>query len=327
MFKMILSAGLLATLSFYSALASAGDASSKRNTANIWPTIPFVRGADLCRYADAYGQTRTQYVQEMTSLASQLMWVGAGGREALGLLTQFNEMYDRNLAIATSNNYLDVTLESTLKAYVDQMYRDLRPRNKNISFTNVNNILSIVRSANQGLREGYLDADLLQDLDFIAYGTYAFAPNCQGDIQVTLHLIGRDDETRSYVGTGKPGQVMQVIAARLFEDFQRTHFPSKLKLGPKVISLIGGMNGSVDQAASPKLAEEFCQVLGARLPTAMELEISNGYGDWSGGVSFGDKVWALANGKVFAPQLRNPTPIREQWEVNDKEFYYYCVKP
>lgn len=276
---------------------------------NIWPAIPFTRGADLCRYKDAYSQTRSEYMSKMTALASQLMWSGAPSRDSLSLLYGFNQLYDQNLTIAAQNGYLDVTLESTLKSFISSYYRDLRPREQKISFTG---------------RE--VDLQLLNKLSFIAYGTYALGPGCNGDIQVTLHLIGREGDVKSYIGQGPPSVVMSRIAARIFEDFQRTQFPSRIKVGPKMLTLVGGMNGSVDVAASPLIASQSCETLNARLPDEFELEILNAYGDWSGGVSLNENYWALPAGKVFAPMLRNPSPVREVWEVNAAEFSYFCVK-
>lgn len=292
---------------------------------DIWPTIPFIRGADLCRYKDAYGQTRTQYMNQMVQSASQLMRSGSRGKEALQMLVTFNEMYDRNLAVATQNQYLDVTLESTLKSYISEYYRNLRPKVQKISFNNTNDIMGMVNAARNGQRDGYLDPKMIQKLDFIGYGTYALAPNCQGDIQVTLHLVGQDGDVKSYIGQGIPSVVMSQIASRIFEDFQRTQFPSSIRVGNKTLKLVGALNGSVDKATSPQLAETACQTLDARLPSPQELDLLDAYGDWSGGVSLGEEVWALTGNKVFAPMLRNPSPIREVWEVNARSFSYYCV--
>lgn len=293
---------------------------------DIWPTIPFIRGADLCRYKDAYGQTRSEYMSKMAKLASGLMWAGASSRNAFLSLYNFNHLYDQNLAMATQYQYLDVTLESTLKSYLSGYYRDLRPRIQKISFTDLNNLLSIIRAAADGQRNVNLPPSLLAKLDYIAYGSYALAPNCNGDIQVTLHLVGRTGDVRSYLGHGPPAMVMSQIASKIFEDFQRTQFPSTVKVGSKNLTLIGGMNGSVDVAASPLIAKQSCETLNARLPDEFELEMLNAYGDWSGGVSLNNQYWALPSGKVFAPMLRNPSPVREVWEVNASEFSYYCVK-
>lgn len=293
---------------------------------DIWPTIPFVRGADLCAYQDAYGQTRQQYISSMVGSAKSLIEAGAKGKEALELLVNFSNMYDHNQALAVKHQYLDVTLESTLKAYLSSYYRDLRPKTTKVSFSHVNDIVSIVNAAKNGQRDGWLDQKILDKLDYIAYGTYALAPNCAGDIQVTLHMIGRNGLTESYIATGRPEFVMSTIASEIFTQFQRTQFPSKIKIGNKMLTLVGGLNGSVDRVQDPLFAIEACATLDARLPTHMELEMLNSYGDWSGGVSVNDETWALPDGKVFAARLRNPSPVREKWEVNAEEFLYYCVR-
>lgn len=319
---------LALTLSLtFSVFSSAQDIPlPKDGRIDIWPTIPFVRGADLCKYKDAYGQTRTEYVNAMVGNARQLIEAGAKGREALDLLVNFSNMYDHNQALAVRHQYLDVTLESTLKSYMSSYYRNLKPRVQKISFTHVNDIVSIVNAARNGQRDGWLDQNILDKLDYIAYGTYALAPNCAGDIQVTLHLIGRNGMSENYIATGKPEYVMSTIASEIFTQFQRTRFPSKLKVGSKTIELVGGLNGSVDRVGAPEIAEEACKTLDARLPVLSEIEIINGYGDWSGGVGMNEETWAMANGKVFAARLRNPTPVREKWEVNADEYLYFCVR-
>lgn len=311
---------------FWASLSFASTPLPADGRFDIWPTIPFIRGADLCAYKDAYGQTRAEFMNSMVRSAEKILAQGATGYEALDLLVTFSSMYDRNQEMAVRYQYLDVTLESSFKAYLDQFYRELSPRTKKISFQYVNDIVNIVNAAKAGQRDGYLDEALIAKLDYIAYGTYALAPDCRGDIQVTLHLIGRDGTSESFIASGKPEYVMSKVAADLFTAFQRTQFPSQLRVGAKTLTLIGGLNGSVDRVADPRLAEEACATLDARLPTASELDLINSYGDWSGGVSLNDKVWALEGNKVFAPTLRNPTPVREKWEVNAEEFLYYCVK-
>lgn len=309
-------------------LSSQVSASSFSNDEriDIWPSIPFVRGADLCQYHNAYGQTRSEYMSSMVRHAQDLMQSGAYGPEALQMLVEFNRLYDRNQALATRGHGLAVTLESTLKAYIDQYYRKLRPSFKRLSFRHMNELLNIVRITSAGQRDGQLSQDQLDKLDFIAYGTYTLAPTCRGDIQVTLHMIGKDGRSESYVAQGKPSVVMSQIASEIFTQFQRTQFPTTVAMGRTTLELIGGMNGSVDKTYSTQNAQRACQQLGGRLPNQFELEMLDARGDWSGGVSLNDKTWAMPNGKVYAPYLRNPTPVRSPWEVNAKEFYYYCVR-
>lgn len=295
---------------------------------DIWPSIPFIRGADLCKFQDAYGQTRNEYMQTMVRNASDLMQAGAYGSEALEMLVAFDSLYDKNQALATRGQYLDVTLENTLKGYIDQYYRDLSPRVKKLSFKHVNDLKKIVDAAKRGQRIGYFNDQQLEKLDYIAYGSYALAPECRGNVQVTVTLVGRDGQTFTYIGEGKPSVVMSQIASEMFTQFQRTNFPTTLRVGTRTIELIGGFNGSVDQARTPRQAEQACQTLGGRLPNQFEYEMISGYGDWSGGVSLGNgrTVWAMSGNKVYHPGLMNPTPVRSVSQVNAKIFSYYCVR-
>jgi hypothetical protein len=50
---------------------------------SLWPTIPFVRGQDLCQFQDAYGKSRSELAQEMTGLLKDLLSYGAEADEAL----------------------------------------------------------------------------------------------------------------------------------------------------------------------------------------------------------------------------------------------------
>ena len=267
-------------------------------------------------------------MQTMVRNASDLMHAGAYGFEALQMLVAFDSLYDKNQALATRGQYLDVTLENTLKGYIDQYYRNINPRVKKLSFKHVNDLKKIVDAAKKGQRIGSLSDEQLEKLDYIAYGSYALAPECRGKVQVTVTLVGRDGQTFTYIGKGKPSVVMSKIASQMFTQFQRTNFPTTLIIGSRAIEIIGGFNGSVDQARTPRQAEQACQILGGRLPSQYEYEMISGYGDWSGGVSLGNgrTVWAMTNNQVYHPGLMNPSPVRSQWEVNAKIFSYYCVR-
>jgi hypothetical protein len=316
--------GIILTSLFLS-LGAVAASTPQDGRVDIWPHIPFIRGADLCRMSDAYGQTRSQYMDGMMKRAQDLMMFGARPQEAMAILVEMNSLYDRNQELALKNNYLDVTLEASLKSYLDGYYRDLAPKTKNISFQHLNDIVSTIRSNQRGQRSTVLSDKSLSKLDYFAFGTYALAPSCKGEVQVTLHLIGRDGSSESFIGTGAPQVVMSQIASQIFSKFQGTKFPSTIRVGAKMLTLVGGLNGSVDKVTSPELAVEACATLDARLPTRSELELLDSYGDWSGGVSLVEKAWAMPNGKIYHPLLR-PSPVRNTWEVNDKTFLYYCVK-
>ena len=293
---------------------------------SIWPTIPFIKGADLCQYRDAYGRSRSEMAQEMAQMAKDFMQAGAKGEEALQLLVAIDALIDKNRRLAVQGYGLDVTLEATLKSYIDGYYQNLRPREKKITFTHANALVDVVRAVRGGQRQGYLDDNLIKKLDAFAYGTYAYAPNCRGDILVTIHLVLQSGETINFVGQGKPHYVMSQIGSKMFEQFQRTQFPSTVRMGNSTLRLVGAPGAPVDSAPSPELAEDSCRMIGARLPTRGEYEYLSMLGDWNGGVGLANNRWALAHGYILAPDLRNPSPVRRPWEVNDREFKYYCVK-
>lgn len=278
---------------------------ARENPVLIWPSIPFVRGADLCQFHNA-SQSRHQYLQTMIGHARELLNARVSGYQALALLREFEQSYQ---TLNRQVRGLEVTLEASFLAFIDQYHRDLRPRVKKIRFA----------------RRDLQDDQLPAQIDFFAYATFTLSPDCREALQVTLHLMGRGGLMESYTATGHPSTVMSQIASQVYTEYQRTHFPSTLKIGNQTYTLIGGLNGSVDEVQNLDMAELACETLGGRLPNAQELDLIHTYGDWSGGVSLGRSVWALPGGKVFHPGLRNPSPVREPWEVNAKSFKYYCL--
>ncbi|MBT3236944.1 MAG: hypothetical protein HN353_13395 [Bdellovibrionales bacterium] len=293
---------------------------------DIWASIPFLRGADLCAYQNAFGQTRQEYMSSMVDYASQLMWYGTGGLEAANILKDFDSLYDRHKKLATMGNYLDVTLELTLKSYLSDYYRNIRTREQKVSFRHLTSLKSVIEALKRGERPMDFDDSMMEELDYIAYGSYSYAPSCQGRVNVTLHLIGRDGRVLSYHGLGKPHLVMSQIASDIFEDFQRTTFPTTIEIGSRRLTILGDLNGEIGTVNNPTRAEHACQVIGARLPNREELEFIDLMGDFNGGVSIGNSVWAMPNGYIYHPQLMNPTPVRRVSEVNTRTFLYYCIK-
>ncbi|CBW26562.1 conserved hypothetical protein [Halobacteriovorax marinus SJ] len=298
-------------------------------SANIWSSIPFIRGADLCQYQQAYSQTRSEYMHDMTSMASELMQAGAKGKEALDMLLAFDALYDKNLRLAMQYKYMDVTLENTLKSYLDSYYTSYPVRDRKVRFRHMNDIRSVIRAINNNQRIGNMPADSYELVDYIAYGSYSLAPNCNGNIQVTITLVGSDGFTKNFAGLGKPSVVMSQIASRIFEEFERTKFPTTLNFNGRTITLLGSPNGSVGETFNPNDAARTCRYMGGRLPNSNELEMISAYGDWNGGIGIGRSVWAISSGSealVYHPGLRNPSPVRRMSEVNTRKFKYYCIK-
>lgn len=295
-------------LSFSIAKAGAPDKSFR-----IWPAIPFVRGADLCSYKNNYDSTRAEYMNNMVNLASQLMYMGSYGSEAAAVLKKFNDLYELNKRAGAYG--IDVTLENSFKAYLDQVYRQVRPRTKKLVFFNPGEAQASLAGS-----------PVMQDLGYIMYGSYSYAPNCAGDIYVTLSVVNRNSEIETFHANGTPATVMGYLAEQVFKRYQRTQFPSTISNQGKALTVMGALNGDVAQVVGTRAAMMACASMQGRLPTVQEYMILEAYGPWEGGLDLGNRPWAMDNGYVFHPVMRNPSPVFSETNLNEKVFNYICVK-
>ena len=297
------------------------------NIVNIWPQIPFVRGKDLCQYHDAYGRTKSDQMAEITRTVRDLLREGIDSRSMVGLLNVMDGQINQQRTIAGSSPGMDVMLAGTLKASLDRVYRDRNPQFRKFVFFNtapLNELLRLMRAPQSQLA---WDPKLLKSLSGVAYGTYSYAPSCKGDLLVTVHVDLSCGNTYHFQAQGFPEQVMQSIGVQIFETFQQTQFPSKLKIGNKQLELVGAPGSGVSVAPTPRSAEMACKAIQARLPTEDEYEYLSNVGDWNGGVTCSrNKLWAMENNMVMAPDLRNPSPVRSVAEFPGQVFSYYCVR-
>ena len=297
------------------------------NIVNIWTQIPFVRGKDLCQYHDAYGRTKSDQMAEITRTVRDLLREGIDSRSMVGLLNVMDGQINQQRTIAGSSPGMDVMLAGTLKASLDRVYRDRNPQFRKFVFFNtapLNELLRLMRAPQSQLA---WDPKLLKSLSGVAYGTYSYAPSCKGDLLVTVHVDLSCGNTYHFQAQGFPEQVMQSIGVQIFETFQQTQFPSKLKIGNKQLELVGAPGSGVSVAPTPRSAEMACKAIQARLPTEDEYEYLSNVGDWNGGVTCSrNKLWAMENNMVMAPDLRNPSPVRSVAEFPGQVFSYYCVR-
>lgn len=292
----------------------------------LWPTIPFVRGQDLCQYQDAYSRSRSALMREMSAQVKELVFLGATPEEALVPLVVIDSLISKNRALAAGGPGWDVTLEAAIKASLDQMMREASPRVRRIGFFNPGSLVDLLNNLREQRQRGPLDSRLLSRVSGVAWGTYSFASGCRGEILLTLHVELRSGETFSFSGSGLPETAAHMVASRLFTAFQTTRFPSEVLIGSKKITLVGTPAGPVVHTPTPAEGERACAAMNARLPTADEYEQLSLLGDWSGGVSLKHDIWALAGGKVLAPYLRNPSPVRGADEVRGQDLHFYCVR-
>jgi hypothetical protein len=297
-----------------------------QHSMQIWPTIPFVRGKDLCQYQDAYSRTKNAQSQTLLSNVIALMREGAQDVFAMGIVQAIDDMENLNRARAASGQGMDVLLEGSFKASLDSYYRDVQPAHRQLTFFNPMQLSQLVRTVRDQKRQGYLDDKLVKKLEGVFWGTYSFGPGCTGNVLVTLHLEDKDGETYSFQGQGLPQSVMQSLAGQVFEYFQRTKFPSKVSMGKSSLEVLGAPGAAFAHTPDTASAERVCKQMTGRLPTAQELEYVNALGDWNGGITLRNDIWALQNNMVYAPDLPNPSPVRTADEIRGQAIHFYCVR-
>jgi hypothetical protein len=293
---------------------------------NLWSTIPFIRGQDLCQYQDAYGRSRSAARNEMVRDVKALIAMGAQAQEASNVIVTLDNLIDKQRQAASLGLGMDVTLEALLKASLDQIYREVNPKNKKISFFNPNTLMDLLTTLKDQQRQGQLERKQLAQISGIGWGTYAYAPSCNNEILLTLHVALNTGETVNFSAKGEVEWAANRIALMLFNQFQTTRFPSEVTINGKHLTLVGTAGSSVSHTPSATMAEKSCTSIKARLPTVDEYEALGIMGDWNGGVTLKYDVWALAGNKVLAPSLRSPSPIRDPEEVRGEEIHFYCVK-
>jgi hypothetical protein len=302
-------------------------ASTPPAVVNIWPQIPFTRAKDLCQYHDAYGRTKSEQMGELTQTVRSLLREGVDSRNLVALLNVMDTQVNQQRKVASSSPGMDVLLAGSLKAAVDKVYQDRRPQSRRFNFFNAAPLNELLRQLRDPQKQAVWDPQVMRALSGVAYGTYAYAPTCRGDLVVTLHIDLSCGNTYHFQAQGFPEQVMQSMGQQVFETFQQTQFPSKIKIGNRSIELLGSPGGAIGKAASPRSAEMACKAIQARLPTEEEYEYLSNLGDWNGGVTCSRAMlWAMASNMVMAPDLPNPSPVRSVSEFPGQDFNYYCVR-
>jgi hypothetical protein len=297
-----------------------------QNNTYLWPTILFVKGQDLCQFQESYGTPRIEQINEMTTQIKDLMRYGATVPEGLDALLNLDAMTDRHRAQATAGARLDVTLEASLKAYLDRMYLGFNQKDIKVQFFNPSSLSELVKSLREHQRQDKVDVQQLSVLSGLAWGTYSYGPGCKGDLLVTLHIELANGMGVSFQSQGKPETVMSAIAADMVRYFQRTTFPTVVMMGDKSLILVGTAGSPINTAPTPVIAERSCVLIKARLPTLDEYEYLSVKGDWNNGVSLDHKLWALAGNRVLNPDTRNPTPVRTPADTNFEPVSFYCVR-
>jgi hypothetical protein len=292
----------------------------------LWPTIPFVRGQDLCQYQDAFGRTHAQQASDMARLLGDLIRAGAEPKQAPELLQTLDSLIDQGRQRATAGFGMDVLLEGSFKAALDRVYEEQHPQVRKVSFYNPSALNELVRVLRAQQRQGILEASQLRGLTGVAWGAFSFSSGCKGDVLVTLHIETQPGQTFNYQARGLPELVMGQIAYQVFSQFQKTHFPSQVTYLGKTLELLGAPSNVLGTTNSPRKAQFACERMQARLPTVGEYVYLNELGNWNGGVRSDKGLWALCQERVMAPEMPNPSMVRSIKEFQSPEIRYFCVR-
>jgi hypothetical protein len=293
---------------------------------SIWPTLPFIRGQDLCQYQDAYGQSRAQQAKALSHELGLLLQSGADPKQATELLETVDRLIQRGRTQATTGYGMDMLLEGSFKASLDRIYDEVHPRIRHIEFFNPAPLNELVRELRDQKRQGYLDASMLSGLNTVAWGSYSYSPGCKGDVVVSLHFETAKGQNFNFQARGLPESVMKNIASQAFQQFQKTHFPSTVTYRGQKLQLLGSPGAPIGEVNSPRKAEHACKNINARLPSPGEYVFLTELGDWNGGINASRGFWALSDERVWAPELPNPSPVRSADEIHASDIHYICVR-
>lgn len=304
-----------------------GAAATGASTLSLWPTIPFVRGQDLCQFEDAYGRSRSAQRRELTRDVMQMVMLGANPTEAAASLQALDRLIDKNRQQATAGYGMDVLLEGTLKAQIDRIYSRLRPQVPALRFHNPSTLTALLEDVREQRRQGRLDSEQARRIDGLIWGTYSYAPGCKGEIVVTIHVEQRNGSSTSFGCAGRPDHVAAQLATQVFRHFQGTRLPSTIQVGGRALTILGAAPGAAQaHASSQTMAASACRALNGRLPNLAEIEAVGLLGEWNGGLDLGQDAWLLDDGRLYVPSLPRPSPIRQAAEMAGEDQHFFCVR-
>jgi|GEM_PF-3668228 hypothetical protein len=273
----------------------------------VFPRVNFIEGADLIYFQNHYGL------------------IGGRKPESSKIVKSFDE-YVANLR-KQGRNRMGVTLESSLKANLDQHYRTYNPPQRNLQFVDFSDINSY---------------------DLVIYGTYSRAREGSGggyipynqprmnqpDMLITITIADlRSGESQSFQAVGEPLNVIQYLAGGLFHEYQSTRFPTDMIMFGKNLRLLE--KNSIRRPTGSamwelyKQAQLACEMQNARLTTEREITALGVLGDYRGGVSLGQNsvptyYWAVDYNRVYVAPWSQSSPATN---LNPQEVLnYVCVQ-
>lgn len=324
----------------------------------FWATIPFVQGVNMCNLQDAINTPKADYIHTNVKNAIHIMMAGASGMEALDMLIEFDNMYERNRLNAQAG--LDIALANKFKFYLDQIINTKSPRNPKIAFRHIMKTQAVVDSYAQAQSAIVQNPNKSPDtavssevqtiktyphteslpwyLDYIASGSFNYSRTnpvlneCQLDINLDITDIA-SGVTKTFQGAGSMDSAMKEIAIQFFNYLNTNPNGSVITdgRGNTIIQILGTLSGRRDEKVTWDIANQNCIDMEGRLPTSRELMRFSQVGAANGGIDL------LKHGNYHLNEFHtiyvadNDDPAQraqpERLLPNSfKEAYYFCVK-
>jgi len=164
------------------------------------------------------------------------------------------------------------------------------------------------------------------------HGVYSVA--ARNEFLVTINLVNlKSGLSRSYSAQGTPEEVMVKLANQLFDEVQKTKFPTEINLAGRRLTLLD-QNFIYVYTTAPMhhlwlQARAVCEYQGGRLPSSRELTTLAALGVYRGGIDARAMTrefyyWALEDMTVYVAQGAR---VVSTSNLNPTEFLQYlCVR-
>ena len=296
----------------------------------LWPSVPFFRGQDACQHQyqeAAQDKEESDRIREMTIHLNMLFKEKQASPDEVKLMRKIITLFPRHKGLRGDRESMGQRLETHLKTSLRLTHRKLMSVDPKLRFQSTSALKAILAKLDDTEISSELKAADV-GLSGFAWGIYSRMPDCHQEIAVTIYIEVTGAESLRFGWEGPPETVMTTIAEQMTGHFQHTHFPSRVRIGQAYLTILNTPSTPVDgrHADRPEAAQEYCTSMQARLPLQSEYEYLSQLGDWRGGVTLFDGLWALANNEVFDPEGRQSMRQLGSDRGNGHSVFFYCVR-
>lgn len=123
-------------LALATGLACFTTSATRAEPITLWPSVPFVRGQDICQFTDAYGLGKRQQTGAMIGHLERLLAAGIDPEQAVDALRSIDQIVERDRSEARRGDGIDTLLEGSFKASLEEIYARAAPETRMLEFFN-----------------------------------------------------------------------------------------------------------------------------------------------------------------------------------------------